>query len=77
MFFSLEVYDMFRMWFMRCKRLNLGFSSLSKMSLAKLKSHVLMVTSWGTGQTLGNTGVLQPSPLKGISPKDSGQSPPG
>jgi hypothetical protein len=34
MFFSLEVYDMFRMWFMRRKRLNLGFSSLSKMSLA-------------------------------------------
>ena len=28
-------------------------------------------------ETLGDTGVSQPSPLKGISSRDSGQSPPG
>jgi hypothetical protein len=48
MFFSPEVCDIFRVWFMRWRRLNLGFSSLSMMSLAQLKSHIIMVTSWGT-----------------------------
>jgi hypothetical protein len=28
-----------------------------------------MVTSWALGQTLGNTGVLQPSPLKESRPE--------
>jgi hypothetical protein len=28
------------------------------MSRAQLKSHMIMVTSWGTGQTLSNTRVL-------------------
>jgi hypothetical protein len=40
-FFSPEVYDMLRVWFMRWKRLNLSFIFLSMMSLAQLKSHIV------------------------------------
>ena len=36
----------------------------------------MMVLGLALRETLGDTGVSQPSPLKGISSRDSGQSPP-
>jgi hypothetical protein len=44
---------------------------------AHFGSHEMLILGLALRETLGDTGVSQPSPLIGISPRDSGQSPPG
>jgi hypothetical protein len=44
---------------------------------AQFGSHEMLILGLALRETLGDTGVSQPSPLKGISSRDSGQSPPG
>ena len=39
------------------------------MSFAQLDSHVIMILRLALRRTLGNTGVLQPSPLKESRPE--------
>jgi hypothetical protein len=46
-------------------------------SFAQFDSHEIMVLELALRRTLGITGVLQPSPLKGMSSRDSGWSPSG
>jgi hypothetical protein len=43
---------------------------------AQFGSHEMLISGLALRETLGDTGVSQPSPLKGISSQDSGQSPP-
>jgi hypothetical protein len=45
--------------------------------LAQFGLHEMMVLELVLRRTLGDTGVSQPPPLKGISSRDSGRSPPG
>jgi hypothetical protein len=47
------------------------------MLLAQICLHEMMVLELVLRKTLSDTGVSQPSPLKGISSRDSGWSPPG
>jgi hypothetical protein len=47
------------------------------MLLAQFDLHEMMTLELVLRRTLGDTGVSQPSPLKGISSRDSGWSPPG
>jgi hypothetical protein len=44
---------------------------------AQFGPHEMLTLGLALRETLSDTGVSQPSPLKGISSRDSGQSPPG
>jgi hypothetical protein len=44
---------------------------------AQFGSHKMLILGLALRETVGDTGVSQPSPLKKISSRDSGQSPPG